>query len=96
MLLKLVCVFIFSDLFSPSSHNTVLVGFTLLYIYRMKKMKSKILWMEKNKENWMLEDVVHKWIQKYIWVTKELDTNNDVERFFWGKVRNEESWKLHH
>lgn len=53
--------------------------------------------MEKNKENWMLEEgVVHKWIQKYIWASKELDTNNDVERFFGGKVSNQEPWKLHH
>lgn len=43
MLLKLVCVFLFSDLLSLSSHNTVSLGFTLLYIHKMKKMKSKIL-----------------------------------------------------
>lgn len=43
MLSKLLRVFIFSDLFPLSSHNTVLVGFNLLYIHKMKKMKSKIL-----------------------------------------------------
>lgn len=35
-MLKLVCVLLFSDL-----NNAILVGFTLLYIQKMKKLKAK-------------------------------------------------------
>lgn len=55
MLLKLRCVFIFSDLFSLSSHNTVLIGFNLLYIEKMKKKKKEKQNTMNGKKVWRTE-----------------------------------------
>lgn len=49
-MLKLVCVLLFSDLFSLSSHNTILDGFTLLYIQKMKKLNAKYYEWKKHGE----------------------------------------------